>query len=156
MGIFSQYSLSGNKPIYLSTYISRLCDTIYWFSEVITTGFSSEWLKSENFDLRWDSNPRPLDYWSDAFPTELLLASFLMCTSQGNSWATLFFSNVIGCYGKINPCSVQGLTLHLFSLALKSSSDLNIGKFQLLCCVIKIGHVSTYRQKKDQTFGIKN
>ena len=35
----------------------------FWFksalcnSEVIGTGFSNEWSKSENFDLRWDSNP---------------------------------------------------------------------------------------------------
>ena len=40
---------------------------------------------------------------------------------------TGFFSNVIWFYGKINPCGVQGLTLH-FTLALQSSSDLNIGR----------------------------
>ena len=33
--------------------------------------FCSGWSKSENFDLKWDLNPRPLDWYSAALPTEL-------------------------------------------------------------------------------------
>ena len=49
-----------------------------WF----TTGLSSEWSKKFS-DLRWNSNPQPLDCWSHYFPTELLRSYLFICTSQG-------------------------------------------------------------------------
>ena len=76
----------------------------------ITTGISSEWSKSENFDLWWDLNPRPLDYSSDA--TELLW-SYLLTPSGSMSRSILVV------------CKVWPST---FSLSYYNCSDVNIGR----------------------------
>ena len=42
------------------------------YSEVIYHWFCRGWSKSGNFDLKWDSNLRPFDWFSDALPVSYL------------------------------------------------------------------------------------